>query len=468
MKRAALPKIKPAPKHKKVVIKPAPKKKAVIKPAPVQQPATQATELGPRTADDLRKLAESQTDAELTSQINPLETQAATTQSREAAASAELDRMFGDISPAVSDALHVVSANFDKTQAAEQALFAQAGQRLNQMKQDAASQAQDLAQRIGGPVAVDKFTGAIDPSLAAFGPESAGSLLHSSATGQAGVQEMGDWAGKVFPLIRTEKQLSTRQKYEDQITKIQDDIATLKGTKQGKIDSRLNDLLTSERSYQLQLAQSKLEKVKAARDWLATQHTLRNDDRRLALAQGQFGVSVANTRLRQKEIAARVRHMTTQDKLTARKLNMSDAQFAQKMANAEENTQIARQRVAVMKEKNAIQMAKALQNPTSAKPITLTRRIYYPKGSYGEATAKAAVAQGKSGYYGDPKRHQFFHVIKETMMPGQWTQRNTGGNVPITKPQQMYQTLRGLGVDPKVARNAVKKATGVDPIKKRK
>src|SRR5262245_35721956 len=253
LQRAALPKVKvTTPKVKTALPKPqkaaAPGSKS---PLP-STPAPKSSLTGIRTYDDLTNLATTQTDAELAGQIDSLQHEVGATRSREAAAQAELEKMFGELQPQINDITHLVSDNFDKTMAAEQAIFSAAGNRLNQIKQDAASEAQKVAQQVGGPVAVDKFTGAVDPSIAASGAEFAGSLLHAMGTGQAGVQSMADWAGKVFPLIRTEKEMGTRGKYEEEIAKLQDQITSLKGTRQGRINDRLNTLLTQERQYQLQ------------------------------------------------------------------------------------------------------------------------------------------------------------------------------------------------------------------------
>src|SRR5262252_4012723 len=314
--------------------------------------STSDTGLGPRTADDLRTLAESQVDSELAGQINPLEHDIGTTQQREAAAAAELNRMFGELGPQMNDSLRIVAQNWDRTREAQQGLFAQAGQRLNQVKQDAANEAQALAQQIGGPVAVDQFTGQVDAASLGAEDQFAGQQMHSMGIGNVGVQELGDWTGKVFPLVRTEKQLGVRQKYEEEISKIRDQITTLKGQRGGLVNARLNELLGKEREYQLALAQSKLEKTKAAHDWAATVHTLKNDDARLALAGYQARTGVA---LKRGELAFKKMKLTADQKALARKLGISEATLKERIRHDTETEANARARVSVQREKNAMQ-----------------------------------------------------------------------------------------------------------------
>lgn len=425
-------------------------------------PAPTTTLPGVRGTDALRAAAEGQVDTELSGQITPLESEVGATTSRENAAQLELEKMFGQLQPAVSDAMHLVSDNYDKTLQAEQALFSAAGTKLSEVKQQAASEAQAMAQKVGGPVAVDKFTGAVDPSLGAFGAEAAGSLLHSMGLAQAGVAEQADWAGKVFPLIQVEKQAGTKAKYEEDIKALEDKIAALKGTREGAVNSRFNDLLTQERQYALQKAQQQLDKLKSNRDWQATLHTLKNDDARLSLAGYQAKTAV---QLKGRELALKAKKLTADQRLAAAKLNMSAAQFAAKLAQSEEGLRQGRERLNIQRQKNAIQMAKAMANPTSMKPMTLTHKRYFQKGMNHALYAQVVSGKRKDIQW-DPQQHQFYHYLKETITPAVWAQRQIGG-IPIRDPKKMYATLRGMGVPGPVARAATIKELHVDPVKKK-
>lgn len=448
--KVARPRKPPAPKITK------PKKPKPLQPTPI-------TKI--RSMEDLQKAAAGQVDSELSSEINPLTLQAKQTQGREAAAANELSTIFGQLNPMVSDMAHMVSDNYDKTNAAEQALFSAAGQKLNSLKQQAASEAQNLAQQIGGPVAVDKFTGAIDPSITAFTSESAGSLLHSMGTGQAGVQEMADWAGKVYPLIQTEKQAGVRQQYETQISKLQDQISTLKGSRTGKVNDRLNTLLGQEREYQINQKTLQLNQAKQALDRLSTIHALKNDDARLALAKGQFGLSkyqaVTGVRLKAKELQLAAKKLTASQKEAAQKLGISNQQMAERIRHNQETEAIARSRVQVQRQKNAAQMAQALANPKSLKPMTLTHKVYVPKNQ------ELAAASGRIKAYWDPKRKHYYQYVKETITTQEWMRRHGFGS-GTTNPKQMFQILKNMGVPASIAAGQVKKATGVDPRKGKK
>jgi hypothetical protein len=430
------------------------------KPKPVGKvPPPKDALPGVRGAGALQTAAEGQVDAELSGQITPLQSQVGATQGRETAAQQELERMFGQLQPAVSDAMHLVSDNYDKTLQAEQALFSTAGTKLNQLKQDAAAEAQKMAQTVGGPVAVDKFTGAVDPSIAAFGPESAGSLLHSMGLHQTAREEQAAWAGKVFPLIRVEKEMGTRAKYEADIKELEDKITALKGTRTGAVNARFNELLGKEREYALQKTQQQLDKVKANRDWQATVHTLKNDDARLSLAGYQAKTGV---QLKGRELALRAKKLTADQRIAAAKLNMSAQQFAAKLAQSEESLRIQRQKLGIQRQKNAIAMAKAMANPASIKPMTLTHKRYFQR-SANRALYAQMVSGKRKDIQWDPKKHQFYHYMKETITPAVWAQRQLGG-IPIRDPKKMFQILRKqFAVPPAVARAAVIKETGKDP-----
>lgn len=407
-----------------------------------------------RSYDDLQKLATSQVDTEQTGQITPLETQIGSTTAREEAARRELEQMFGSIQPAITDALHVVDENFDKTRIAEQAIFSQAGQRLNELKQDSASQAQQLAQQIGGPVAVDKFTGNVDPSIAAFSAEAPNQQLHDIGIGRAGVDQMANFAGRVFPLIRVQKQLETRQGYEDKIKEIQGEIAKIKGQRQGSINTKLNDLITSERTFQLQKAQQRLDQLKTAHDWQTQLHAFKNDDARLHLLQDQYKTDTA---LKKGELAYRNKKLTADQAALATKLGWDKQKFFATLAQKEESIQIQRNKAKVQQTKNAMQIAKALMNPTSIKPITLTHKVWLPK----QSEALAAVGKIKAFY--DPKSQRWYQYAKETTTTYDWMKKNFPNGQGTRDATQMWKALKGMGVNPVLAARAVLATTGVDP-----
>jgi len=418
-----------------------------------------------RSASDLQHLAESQVDTELSGQIQPLQSQSTSTQARETAARADLEKMFGGIQTSAAQAAQLVSDNYDKTNAAEQAIFSAAGERLNNVKQSAAAEAQALAQKMGGPVAVGDFTDAVEPSLGAFGAEKAGALLHGLGAASAGVQEAANWSGKVFPLMMSEKIAASKAGYDSQIKEIEDHIAQLKGTRGGAVSSRFNELQTSERQYQLQQAQTQLEKLKANRDWQATIHTLKNDDKRLALASQQYGLDQAGVTGKYKgKPTLEARKLTADQKIQAAQMGLSAAQFSAKLALSQESNDIARQRVNVQAQKNSMQMINALINPTGQKAITLTHKQYIPKNSPEATSASLGAISGKrKDVHWDPKKKQWYYYQKESMTQQQWAEQKTGGT-PITDAKQVYQFLINQGIKPALARTLVRQRLGKDPV----
>jgi len=425
-----------------------------------------------RSYQDLQSAASGEVDSELSGQISPLETQRAQTLARQTAAHNEEEAMFNQLQPYVSASAKLVSDSYDKTNAAEQAIFAAAGARLNALKQNTASEAQALAQKIGGPVAVDAFTAPVDESIGAAGAEHAGQLLHDMGLAQAGVQHAATFAGQVFPLVRSSKEAATRAGYEETIKGLEDHIAQLKGTRTGAINARLNDLQKSEREYQLQKAQQQLEKLKVHQDWQATIHTLKNDDKRLKLAGGQFGLQEAGVTgkykgkptLDAKTTAAKIKQLTQSQRLDAQKLGLSKLEYVRKLNQTQEGLEIQRARVRVQQQKNSMQMIDALLNPGSNKPMTITRKHFIPKNSPEATAAQVGAITGKrKDLHWDAKRKQWYYYNKETMSSAEWAQTNTGGT-PIRDAKQIYNFLLNQGISPKLARVLVKRRTGRDPV----
>src|SRR5947209_16241819 len=120
--------------------------------------ATQPSPTPPQTADQLRNTATSQVEQELAGQLGPLQAEQTSLQTKEGASVSAIDRMFSGVQPFVTGAADKVKASYDQAYSAEQGIYQAAGQQLNNLKQSAASEAQTLAQKMGGPVAINEFT----------------------------------------------------------------------------------------------------------------------------------------------------------------------------------------------------------------------------------------------------------------------------------------------------------------------
>src|SRR5215467_2160589 len=159
----------------------------------------------PRSIDELTNLAGSQIDSEVGAQEAPLNQQISDLQGRETNSLQKLGDMFGTLMPYVQGAAGAVQDSYNTAFQAQQSIFNTAMQRMNQMKQDRAQQAQTMAQEVGGPVAVGEFTAsALAPSeeLSMTAPNN---LTHALANAEAGVQEANAFSGRVFPLVQTEQ-----------------------------------------------------------------------------------------------------------------------------------------------------------------------------------------------------------------------------------------------------------------------
>ena len=433
----------------------------------------------PPSYEDLQAQAQGQVDQEINAQVNPLNIQIGDLQSRESTALGGIQDMFKGLMPYVSDSAQRVEAAQNQGLAMEQQIFQAAGQRMNSLAQSRAQEAQALAQQMGGPVSTGDFTSATDPYKAAMPQEAAAGMIHGLSFNMAGTQQAEAFAGQVFPAMETEQVAQARNFFETQINDTRKQIAQLEASKSGAVNTKLNDLLSQERQYSLQLQQLQLDKTKAAHDWAATQHTLKNDDARLALAgagvTGQYqgkptlqaqktaaDIQNAQTRnqIAQQRANAYAAHMSAQDRITARKLGLSAQQFAMKMAHSEESLQIQQQRLKLQQQKNAMAMVDAAMNPNSGKPITQSVKYYIPKGSLAEL--RAADGKMADAHY-DPAKHQWYQYQRLTLTPQQWAAHGGySGATPITDPQRLYDLLMGAGIPGKMARNLVRTRTGIN------
>src|SRR6266702_3047472 len=170
---------------------------AASDPNPVSTPMSYA---------ELMAEAEQQAQAELQGQNAPLIAQEQTLGSQQQAAQKEIGSEFSDLMPYVQSSAQAVEQSQHDALAMEQSIFQAAGIRMNQMKQQQAEEAQQLAQQIGGPVAAGEFTSALSPYESQMPAQAAAGMLHGLGLAQADTNEAQQFAGQVFPALRTEDQ----------------------------------------------------------------------------------------------------------------------------------------------------------------------------------------------------------------------------------------------------------------------
>lgn len=412
----------------------------------------------PRSVDELTKLAGSQIDTEITGSTAPLQSQVSDLQGRQTSTLQKIGDMFGTIQPYVTGESDKVQSAYDTGFKATQSIFNTAQQRMAQLKNQRAQEAQAMAQEIGGPVAVGEFTSAVlgpEQELASTAPNV---LLHSLASAEAGTQEARAFSGKVMPLVRTEQEANARSFFENQIKDLNSQIATLEASKSGKKNDRLNELLQQERTFSLNQNQAALDKIKSDRDWLATKRSLHNEDQRITMAKEYSALQKAGVTgtYKGKPTLAAVK-ASIAERQAAAKLNMSEAALMEKIRHSNETESVARQKLRNTAQTNAMAILDHAFNPSGKATLTLSKRV----------PTTAAKGYFDPNARRDPKTKQWYTYVKQTMTPQQAIAQgyNLGGNTPITDPQDLYNLLVGSGTNPTMALNLVRTRTGIGDFK---
>lgn len=306
----------------------------------------------------------------------PLNAQIGTLGSNRDAAIAGIGKMFGNILPYVQQSAQQVQQNYGQAEQSQQQIYAAANQRLNDLKQQRAQSAQALAQQMGGPVALGEFTDAVDPAASQYAVEGGGQMLHTLAYGQADTGAAQAFAGKVFPLVQTEQTAQARQHYETQIKEIQDQITQLESQKSSQINKGVTDALIQERQYALQKAQQSLDETKAKQDHQAALRSLKQEDKRIKLAQDQFSQQKTTDK---RSYTLETKKLSVQEKQFAQQLGLSNQEFALKKQQAAAATKTAMQRLALAKSTAAAAYLDAAVNPQPGKTITYSQAVPVPE-----------------------------------------------------------------------------------------
>ena len=418
----------------------------------------------PRSITDLTNLATSQVTGEIGAQEAPLQSQISDLQSRETNSLQKLGEMFGTLQPYVQGAAGQVQDSYNTAFQAQQSIFNTAMQRMNQMKQDRAQAAQTMAQQVGGPVAVGEFTAsalAPDEELSMTAPNA---LTHALANAEAGVQEANAFSGQVFPLIQTEQTANMKNYFETQIKDINDQISTLEGSKQGAINTRLNDLLEKERTFQQNQQQINQQKIKDQRDYQIALRTQHNQDIQTRIAQQEAGLrKAAVTGTYQGKPTLAARQQATQDKLAAKKFGLDYNKYMELVRHHQVTEAAAQTRAAAQAQKNAASIATAAYTGGKS-TISLTQRRYLDpnnkadKALINRATWDPTVAKDIS----TDSKHRPYINQKVTLTPQQAIARGINiPNAPITDPQALYDYLRKSKVAPGLALTITRNQTHI-------
>jgi hypothetical protein len=283
-----------------------------------------------RTPAQLRTLARQQIGEEIRGALAPLRRGQRETMSRRTAVLADLDRLFGGVQPFVSQSAANQAALARETTAMQKGLFDQVANQMAGFRQQQASEAQMLAQELGGPVPVEPFTEPVGMMQRASAELGAGAMLQSSALGQAGAAEAETFAGQVFPAMRTAATTGAIRESEEEIANILEEIRNVQAGRPGKEASRFQELLKAER--EAQVAQTGLDI-----EFLKEKHNYELARRSAGLAERQLGLERFRTKaeirqegrrlgLTERQINEQIRANRAQETLSARQVTAQQRQ----------------------------------------------------------------------------------------------------------------------------------------------
>ena len=429
---------------------------------PVAPSTAPGSALTPQTTQQLMDTATQQIQSQIGAATAPYQSQIDLFQKEAGQAQGDISNEYAGLLPQVAaSAQQVQNSNLEATQAA-QSIFQAAGTRLNDLAQQSAKEAQDMAQQIGGPVGgVGLFSEGLTPYMEALPSAEAGDLLNALGLSQAGSQMAERFAGAVFPAMQTEDEAKARNFFNDKIATAQDQINQINAQKMGLVNDRYSTLLDQERSFELNLQQQKLDKLKSDRDWQVQQHTLRNDDARLALAEqdaklrtaGVTGTYGGKPTLAADKFAAQTRQRAQALGIQAERLAVLQNHYA-------ETDAIAKQRADVQQRTNAMSLLDAAMG--YGKAITLTKKQVLAGPQLSGAILAAASGKRVPDTWYDKNTGQWYQYQRVSMTPQQWAQQGgVNGSTHITDPNQLYSILIGSGVNKGVAESLIKARTGL-------
>jgi hypothetical protein len=410
--------------------------------------------------------------AEMAAAAAPIERAIAGTQADQERALAGIGNLFGGLQPAVENATRWVGENYDQALTAETGIYNAANQRLAQMREARASDAQRMAQMVGGPVAVGEFTAGVEPAQQYYAQSGAGQLLHSLGHAEAGKQEAAAFSGKVFPLLRTEQEADARATFGKRIAELRGSLSDLQSQKTSAINSRFFERQKAEREYELNKQEMQLKKVAQDRDWKATLKSLAQDNARLKLAQAESRraesiltgkyknkptqAAIAQTasinqakkdaKLREKEINASIKNMTANQRLEAQRLGLSARELAVREWDMQNTAKLKEVELGNNQRELAMNIVDQATSPQQGKGI---------KQTVTTIVDRMTALQNKKAYgIQNPDGSTTYYLDREVTVPG--------ASIPAVKdPEKLYEILVGFQIPPNMAEKIVENKLSV-------
>lgn len=405
--------------------------------------------------------------AEIAAASAPIERAISGAQQDQAGALQAIGNLFSGLQPAVERSTQFVKDTYDQAVGAERGIYDAANQRLAQMREQRATDAQRMAQMMGGPVAVGEFTSGVEPAQQYYAQSGAGQLLHSLALAQAGTQEAAQFSGQVFPLLRTEQEADVRSTFGKRIAELRGQLSDLQSQKTSAISQRFFERQKAEREYQLQVEQQKLDKVKADRDWKATLKSIAQDNARLKLAQAEskraesvltgkynnkptqaaidqaarIKQSKKDAALREKEINASIKNQTANQKLEAQRLGLSARELAAREWEMQNTAKLKAVELGNAQRETAMNIIDQALTPSQGKPISQTVTT--------EVDRLTALTNKKAYAIKDPQTGETRYFLDRTVSV-------PGASIPaVQDPEKLYEILVGYQIPPQMAEKLV-------------
>jgi len=414
--------------------------------------------------------------AEMAAASAPIERAIAGTQADQDKALAGIGNLFSGLQPQVEESTRWVGQQYDQALTAETGIYQAANQRLAQMREQRATDAQKMAQMMGGPVAVGEFTAGVEPNQQYYAQTGAGQLLHSLALAQAGKQEAAAFSGKVFPLLRTEQEADARSVFGKRIADLRGSLSDLQASKTSSINSRFFERQKAEREYELSKQEMELKRISADRDWKATLKSLAQDNAKLKLAQAesrradsiltgkyknkptqaaigqaaQIAQNKRDAKLREKEINANISNMTANQRLEAQRLGLSARELAVRTWEMQNTGKLKAVELGNNQRELAMNIIDQAISPSQGKAIKQTvvtevdrMTALTNKKAYGVTVKNPVTGQDETHYYLD----------RQVQLPG--------SSVPaVQDPAKLYEILVGFQIPPKMAEKLVETKLG--------
>lgn len=300
----------------------------------------------------------------------------------------QLNELYGGLMPFVQGSAQRVASQYGATTAAQQGIFNQAYQRLNDLRSQRASEAQALAQQIGAPVPLEGYTQGLDIERSVFAPEAAGDLLHGQGMAQAGVQEAEAFAGKVFPLHQVRLTQETHNYFRDKIWQLNQQISQIKSQSSSMISKEFKD-------RQLQYYQLQLDRTQMLYDQWKSKQELKLSKQAAALEAKQFKQGVKQQKfenvITKKGLQLERQKFNAQKLQFAQQLGLSMKELNAKISNdkwarSHGATQLANKEYIMKKRESMVEIADTLL--TGKPPTYKTIKV---KDAYGNEKLKTVV-----------------------------------------------------------------------------